>query len=138
MNQMNIAPTTDTNGLADMITAAANGSVDYNIQVDVAGNYPVNFRVAGATGQVKVYSGSTLLGSANITQTGWSTVSATIPLAAGTNTLQVVLTANSQQLNWIDFLATNGAPSIPDNVSATASGYQVGLNWSIAAGSDQL
>ena len=134
MTNMNIAPTTDTNGLADMITSAANGSVDYNIQVDVAGNYPVNFRVAGVTGQVKIYNGSTLLGTASITQTGWSTVSATIPLAVGTNTLHMVLTANSQQLNWLDFLATNGAPSIPDNVSATASGYQVVLNWSIAAG----
>jgi len=31
---MSIAPTTDTNGLADMITAAAGASLNYNIQVD--------------------------------------------------------------------------------------------------------
>src|ERR1035438_177951 len=80
MNQMNIAPTTDTNGLADMISTAAGGSVDYNIQVDSAGNYPLNFRVAGATGQIKVYNGSTLLGTANISQTSWSTVSTTVSL----------------------------------------------------------
>ena len=135
MANMNIAPTTDTNGLADMIASVANGSVDYNIQVDVAGNYPVNFRVAGATGgSVKVYTNSMLLGTASITQTGWSNSSATILLAAGTNTLHVVLTKNSQQLNWIDILATNGAPSIPDNLGATANSTQVVLNWSIAAG----
>ena len=66
MNQMNIAPTTDTNGLADMITAAAGGSLYYNIQVDTAGSYPLNFRVAGAIGQISVYEGGTLLGTANI------------------------------------------------------------------------
>ena len=134
MTNMNIAPTTDTNGLADMISSAANGGVDYNIQADVAGNYPVNFRVAGTTGQVKVYTNSTLLATANVTQTGWSTVSAAVPLAAGTNTLHVVLTASSQQLNWLDFLATNGASSVPDNLGATANSTQVVLNWSISAG----
>ena len=134
MNNMNIAPTTDTNGLADMIASAASGSVDYNIQVDVAGSYPLNFRVAGTTGSVKVYKGGTLLGTATSATTSWSTVSTTVALAAGTNTLHVVLVSNAQKLNWIDFLATNGAPSIPDNLSATASGYQVVLNWSMAAG----
>ena len=134
MTNMNIAPTTDTNGLADMIASAANGNVDYNIQVDIAGNYPVSFRVAGATGSVKIYNGGTLLGTANVAQVGWSTVSMTISLAAGMNTIHVILAASSQQLNWLDFLATNGAPSIPDNLGGTANSTQVVLSWSIAAG----
>ncbi len=134
LTQMNIAPTTDVNGLADMISSAAGGSVDFNLQVDSPGNYPLSFRVAGATGQITVSAGGLLLGTASVTQTGWSTVSTTIPLDAGTRILHVVLSSNAQQLNWIDFLATNGTPSVPDNLSATASGYQVGLNWSIAAG----
>ena len=134
LNQMNIAPTTDTNGLADMISAAAGGSLDYNIQVDSPGIYPLNFRVAGAIGQIKVYNGGTLLGTANIPLASWSTVSTAVSLAAGTQTLHVVLTSTAQQLNWMDFLATNGTPSVPDGVSATAGGNQVGLNWSISAG----
>ena len=134
INQMNIAPTTDANGLADMKSSAAGGSLDYNIQVDSAGNYPLNFRVAGATGQIKVYNGGTLLGTANIPTTSWSTVSTTVSLAAGTQTLHVVLSANAQQLNWMDFLATNGTPSIPSSLSATPGGNQVVLNWSFSAG----
>ena len=134
LNQMNIAPTTDTDGLADMISAAAGGSVDYNIQVDSSGNYPLNFRVAGAIGQIEVYNGATLLGTASTTQTGWTTISTTVSLAAGTQTLHVVLTANAQQLNWIDFLATNGVPSIPSGLNATAGGTQVVLNWSASSG----
>ena len=134
MNQMNIAPTTDVDGLADMISSAAGASVDYNLQVDSTGNYPLSFRVAGATGQIKVSEGGTLLGTVSIAQTGWSTVSTTVPLAAGTQTLHVVLASNSQRLNWMDLLATNGTPSIPDGLNAVAGGTQVVLTWSVSAG----
>jgi hypothetical protein len=133
-SQMDIAPTTDVDGLADMKSTAAGGSVDYNIQVDFAGACPLNFRVAGATGQLRVYKGGTLLGSANAVQTGWSTVSTTVALTAGTQTLHVVLGSNAQQLNWMEFLATNATPSVPSGLSATASGTQVVLNWSTSAG----
>ena len=134
-NNMNIAPTTDVDGLADMISAASAGSVDYNIQVDAAGNYPMNFRVSGPVGQIRIYTNGTQIGQAASTQTGWSTVSATVsvPLTVGAQTLHIVLLSSGQYLNWIEFLATNGAPSIPDNLIATVGGNQVVLNWSIAA-----
>jgi hypothetical protein len=134
LNQMDIAPTTDVDGLADMKSTAAGGSVDYNLQVDSAGNYPLNFRVAGATGQISVYKGGTLLGLANVVQTGWSTVSTTVSLAAGTQTLHVVLGSNAQRLNWMEFLATNATPSVPSGLTATPSGTQVVLNWQTSAG----
>ena len=134
ITNMNIAATTDTNGLADMISAAAGGSVDYNIQVDTAGSYPLNFRVSGAIGLISVYNGSTLLGTANATQTSWATVSTTITLAAGTQTLHVVLAANAQQVNWMEFQQVNGPVSVPTGVSATATNTQVTLSWSPAAG----
>ncbi len=34
----------------------------------------------------------------------------------------------------MEFLATNGMPSIPDGLSATAGGTQVVLNWSASGG----
>jgi hypothetical protein len=134
MNQMSIAPTTDTNGLADMITAAAGGSLNYNIQVDTAGSYPLNFRVSGATGLISIYEGSTLLGTANIPTASWSTVSTTVTLPAGTQTLEVVLSANGQHFNWMQFQPVNGPVSVPTGVSATAGNAQVILSWSPAAG----
>jgi hypothetical protein len=134
MNQMSIAPTTDTNGLADMITAAAGGSLNYNIQVDTAGSYPLNFRVSGATGQISVYEGGTLLGTANIPIASCSTVSTTVPLPAGTQTLEVVLSANGQHFNWMQFQPVNGPVAVPTGVSATAGNAQVALSWSPAAG----
>ncbi len=134
MINMNIAATTDTNGLADMISAAAGGNLYYNIQVDTAGSYPLNFRVSGATGQISVYEGSTLLGTANIPTATWSTVSTTVTLPAGTQTLKVVLSANAQQLNWMEFQPVNGPVAVPTGVSATATNTQVTLSWSPAAG----
>ena len=134
MNQMSIAPTTDTNGLADMITTAAGGSLNYNIQVDTAGSYPLNFRVSGTTGLISVYEGGTLLGVANITQASWSTVSTTVTLPAGTQTLQVVLSANGQHFNWMQFQPVNGPVAVPTGISATAGNAQVALSWSPSAG----
>jgi hypothetical protein len=133
---MNIAPTTDVDGLADMVSAASAGSVDYNIQVDVAGTYPMNFRVSGPVGQIRIYTNGTLIGLATSTQTGWSTVSATasVPLTAGAQTLHIVLLSSGQHLNWLEFLATNGTPSVPDNLTAAAGGTQVVLNWSASGG----
>lgn len=134
MNNMNIAPTTDTNGLADMIAASANGSCDYNLQVDTPGNYPLKFRVAGAVGSVKFYTNNVLLATATVSQSGWTNVSTTVPLRAGTQTVHVVLGSTSQRLNWMDFLATNGTPSVPDNLSAVSATNQIALSWSPAAG----
>ncbi|HXR47776.1 MAG TPA: glycosyl hydrolase [Candidatus Limnocylindrales bacterium] len=134
MNQMSIAPTTDTNGLADMITTAAGGSLNYNIQVDTAGSYPLNFRVSGTTGLISVYEGGTLLGTANVPTASWSTVSTTVTLPAGTQTLQVVLSANGQHFNWMQFQPVNGPVAVPTGISATAGNAQVALSWSPSAG----
>ena len=135
LSQMNIAPTTDTNGLADMISSAAGGSVDYNLQVDSPGTYPLNFRVAGVIGQIKVYSGGTLLGTANIHQGSWNTVSTTVALAAGTQTLH----RGSQLKRRCTLTGWNSWPPMGRRrfrigLSATADGTQVVLNWSASGG----
>ena len=134
LNQMSIAPTTDATGLADMIAGEAGASVDYNIQVDTAGSYPLNLRVGGATGQISVYEGATLLGSANIPTASWSTVSTTVNMPAGLQTIEVVLSANGQHLNWMQFQPVNGPVSVPTGLSAAAGNAQVVLSWSPAGG----
>jgi len=55
-------------------------------------------------------------------------------LPAGTHTLHVTLAGSAEKLNWMEFLAANGTPSIPDNLTATVGGTQVVLNWSLSAG----
>ena len=133
MTNMNIAPTTDTNGLADMVSSSFGGSVDYNIQVDTAGNYPVSFRVATA-GPISVYSGGTLLATTNSSQSGWTTISTTVSLGAGTQTLHVVSALMNQRINWIEFEPANGSLPAPTGLTATPGYAQVALSWSAAAG----
>jgi hypothetical protein len=106
---MNIAPTTDVDGLADMVSGAG-GSLDYNIQVDSPGSYTMNFRVANKIGVISVYNGSTLLGTVTANSGAWSTISTTVSLAAGAQTLHVVLGSSGQHLNWVEFVATNHPP----------------------------
>ncbi len=134
LNQADIAPTTDADGLADMRSTAAGGSLDYNIQVDAAGNYPLNLRVAGAPGQIRIYAGATLLATATQTQSTWSTISTTVALSAGAQTLHVVLAANAQRLNWIQFQPANGTVSTPTGLTATGGNSRVVLSWSPAGG----
>src|SRR5260221_1205460 len=110
LNQMNIVPTTDVDRLADMVSAAAVRSLAYNIQVDSPGGYVMNFRVANVAGVIKVYHGGTLLGTTTVTSGAWSTVSTTVLLAAGAQTLHVVLGSNAQHLNWMEFVANNHPP----------------------------
>jgi hypothetical protein len=110
LSKMNIAPTTDVDGLADMTATAAGGSVDYNLQVDTAGSYLLNFRVAGAVGVIKVFNGATQLGTVTETSGAWSTISTTVSLAAGPQTLHVTLGTSAQRLNWVEFVATNHPP----------------------------
>jgi hypothetical protein len=132
--QMNIVPTTDTNGLADMTSTASGASLNYQLQADTPGKYPLSFRITGPLSPISVYENGVLLATATPASTGWSGVSTTVSLPAGEQTLRVVLGASSQELNWIDFLATNGTPSIPDNLTAAVTNGQVALNWSISSG----
>lgn len=109
---MTIASTTDTNGLADMISSAAGASLDYNISVASAGRYSLSFRAyATATGLIGIDENGKPLGSASVSQTGWSTTApTTITLPTGTQTLHVVFfSANSERVNWIQF---QGPPAL--------------------------
>jgi hypothetical protein len=134
MANMTIALTTDINGLADMVCSSSGASVSYNLQVNTAGSYPLAFRVGGASGTIGVYENGTLLGMAtNVTAT-WSTVSTTVTLPAGTQTLKVVLNSTGQHLNWLQFLAVNGPVAVPTGLTATNGFAQVTLSWSPAAG----
>lgn len=134
ISNMDISPTTDANGLADMRSTAAAGSASYNIQVDTSGLYSVSFRTSGPTGDIRVYQGATLLGTATAGSTGWATVSAAIALSAGAQTLRVEIGPNSRLLNWAEFTLTAATPPQPANLTGIAGNAQVALNWSASSG----
>jgi hypothetical protein len=104
--------------------------MDYTINVPAAGNYTLNLRIAspntGAQFLIKNSSG-TVLSTLNVPTTGgwqvWQTISTTINLVAGTQTIR--LQANSVagwNINWMELVgatATNQAPTANSGADQT-------------------
>ena len=93
--------------------------MDYGINVASAGTYTVNFRVAtpntGAALQLRKADGTVLLTS-SLPVTGafqnWQTVSATISLAAGAQTVRVYSNSLARwNINWLEFVTGTGSSS---------------------------
>jgi hypothetical protein len=113
--------TDDTGGGLDVGWIDQNDWMDYNVNVTTAGTYTVNFRYAtpstGAEFQLRKSDGTALL-TQSLPSTGsfqtWQTVSTTVTLAAGAQTLRVYSSAAANwNFNWIDFIASSTPPPPP-------------------------
>jgi len=100
-----IEPTTDADGLADMQATTDAATIDYNIQVDAAGTYVLTFREGARPGDITVSEGGTTLGTvhAGTHDHAWNDASLTVTLPAGPQTLRVQLEAQGQYLHAIGF-----------------------------------
>ncbi|WNJ19120.1 carbohydrate-binding protein [Pontibacter sp. G13] len=88
--------------------------LDFDVNVASAGTYTVMIRVATSSsgGTIQIKQGSTILGTASVSNTGgwqsWTTVSTSVSLAAGSQTLRMNFVGGSGFLfnvNWFDFSA---------------------------------
>ena len=119
--------TTDTGGGLNVGYFDTNDWLDYSVNVATAGNYTVGFRVAsangGATLQLRTSAGA-VLGSIAVGNTGgwqaWQTISATVPLPAGVQTLRLFAQASTGcNVNYLTF-ANVPPPNTPPTVSLTS------------------
>ena len=87
--------------------------LDFDVNVTEAGTYTVEFRVASATngGNITLLNGSTNLGMVSVSNTGgwqnWQTLTTTVSLEAGTQTLRTNFTGNNGyffNVNYINFI----------------------------------
>jgi predicted esterase len=94
--------------------------MDYAVSTPAAGTYTLNVRVAsqmtGGQFQVRT-SGGTVLATINVPNTGswqgWQTVTTTISLPQGSQTLRVISTsAASWNINWLEFLSGTFSGSV--------------------------
>jgi poly(3-hydroxybutyrate) depolymerase len=118
MSGVGTETTTDAGGGLNVGWIDNHDWMDYSVNLDEAGRYTVRFRVAapgsGAKLQLKNANGNTLA-TVNIPNTGgwqnWQTVSVTVTLPAGQQTLRVVSTKpNEWNFNWFElaYKGTNG------------------------------
>jgi uncharacterized protein YegP (UPF0339 family) len=119
---------------------------DYSVNVASAGNYTVDFRVANGqtiAGQFQLLKGTSVLSTIDVAPTGgWDnfvTISKSVTLAAGTQTLRILTVVAKLDYNWYNFTQTV-APSL-SNIAITpaSSTTTAGTNVTFAAqGKDQF
>jgi pimeloyl-ACP methyl ester carboxylesterase len=102
--------------------------MDYAINLSQGGTYTVGFRVAtpATSGQLKLLNAAgTTLATVNVPNTGWwqnwQTVTATVTLPAGQQTLRVLSSsADAWNFNWFE-LTAGGSGSAPANQLPTVN-----------------
>ncbi len=93
--------------------------MDYSINVNATGSYKVEYRVSSpyATGRVDLRSGAVNLATSSIPETGgwqtWTTVSATVTLNAGIQTIRIYANAGGWNLNWVKITALGTVTPTP-------------------------
>lgn len=117
MSGVQVESTTDANGGSNVGYIDTGDWMTYDVNVPAAGNYVVKYRVASASGggviQMEKGGGGAVYGTVNLPSTGgwqnWTTVTQTVSLPAGQQTLGVVAKSGGFNLNWVD-ISRSGDP----------------------------
>ncbi|WP_190276679.1 carbohydrate-binding protein [Catenulispora acidiphila] len=114
---VDLEATTDTGGGNDLGWTASGQWFDYTVNVASAGTYSVSLRLASPSGvtdglHIATTSGTNLSGAVNVPATGdwqaWTTVTASVTLAAGQQTLVVDQDNGGWNLNSLTFAGNSG------------------------------
>ena len=101
----------DTGSGLDVGWIDAGDWMDYNVNVHASGTYTVEFRLAGVNpaGTLQLQKNGTVLTEVTPPNTnGWQTwrsVTASVSLTAGSQTLRLYSTGNGYNINWMKFSA---------------------------------
>jgi len=90
---------------ADMTSTAANALLNYDIYVAQAGTFLVGLRNGGASGDIKLFDGATLLSTVIAPGGAYITLSTDINLPAGYDSLTVELQNSGQVIDSLNFTA---------------------------------
>lgn len=122
MSGISTQKTSDTDGALNVTTIEANDWMDYSLNIQDAGSYIFEFRVASSTstGKFEIRKSSTVLATQTVKSTGglqkWATISDTIKLSAGKQTLRIWAVVGGFNLNWINLTYLN-TTSVDDELS---------------------
>ncbi|PSL27509.1 carbohydrate-binding protein [Chitinophaga ginsengisoli] len=118
MSGIQTEATTDAGGGLNIGYTDAGDWLDYKVNVQTAGTYNVEFRVASQTagGAIELRKDGAVLGNVTVPVTGawqtWTTVNTSVDLAAGEQTLRVQVATAGFNLNWIRFTSASNPPSV--------------------------
>ncbi|MCC6301283.1 MAG: sulfatase-like hydrolase/transferase [Gammaproteobacteria bacterium] len=110
----------DTSGAYMVGSTAAGEWMRYSVNVAAAGTYTLNLRVATAASGKKLHflvNGADITGPITVPNTGgwttWQTISKTVTLNAGPQTLRLQVDSGSFNVNWISFTSNGGSNAAP-------------------------
>lgn len=109
MSGFEIEATEDVGGGNNISWADARDWVEYQIHVDTAGDYQVEYRMATESGSegFNLSLNDSLIDSVVIDPTGgwqtWATQTNTVTLPEGTHTLKITAVGGAWNLNWLKF-----------------------------------
>lgn len=129
--------TSDAGGGQNVGWTTTGDWMDYNVNIKTAGQYTVKFRVASASNIIKfdLKNGNNVLGSISRATTGgwqtWVTVTKTVQLPQGNNTLRVLVTGGGWNFNWMDFAVDTGVDTDVDtgvDTDVPANSWRIGYS----------
>jgi hypothetical protein len=109
MSGIQTEPTGDIGGGLNVGYVQNGDWVEYAVTVPTAGTYTLNLRVASllSNTQMQIKSGAAILGTVTVPNTGswqsYQTISTTVPLVAGTQTIRLFCTVENWNVNWLEF-----------------------------------
>jgi len=128
MNGVLTETTTDIGGGINVGWIDPNDWLEYTVTTPASGNYTLNLRVASpnAGANVTLQVNGTNAGNVQVPITGgwqnWQTISTSINLEAGTQTVRLTSTADSFNINWLEVTNT-AAKSINSEILSQISFY---------------
>jgi hypothetical protein len=129
---IDLEATSDAGGGDDLGWTASGQWFRYTVNAASAGTYTVSFRVAAPSAvtdalHLSSASGANLSGNVSIPATGgwqnWSTVTATVQLAAGQQTLAVDQDNGGWNINYLSFAGSGGGTSSPLTASPSSLSF---------------
>jgi predicted alpha-1,6-mannanase (GH76 family) len=120
MNGVSTEPSTDVNGNRVVSWIDTGDWIDYIINVPTSGSYTINYRVTGTgTGSVAFLQNGVTLATTSLAPTGnwttWTTVTTTVNLTAGIQSIRLLAKASGWNLNWWSATLNNctATPIVP-------------------------
>ena len=136
--------TSDAGGGENVGWIDAGDELTYQINVPSSGTYNMDFRVASnRTGSYfDIYQGNSKVGSINDTRVeGWqnfATVSTSVNLSAGNQTLKLVATTRGWNINWLAINNSTNTNNGGTTTTGTTSSHPTGSNpWDFFHNCDQ-
>ena len=129
-------------GAYDIGWTTAGQWFNYTVNAATAGTYTLSFRVSSPYGitdalHIDNASGTNLSGSVAVPNTGgyqtWTTVTASVTLTAGTQTLTVDQDSNGWNLHYITFASTGGGGTPPPSGEAPYGGTAAAVPGTVQA-----